>query len=94
MGGSGLPSARVETREQVRVQIADSLGNKLGLARGTETIIDGDAAGLGWFVDPAPSEDEELVPTGDRLIATNQATTPCEKRNRLECSSRCLFFIN
>ncbi|HUT89712.1 MAG TPA: hypothetical protein VMY37_09460 [Thermoguttaceae bacterium] len=36
------------------------------------TIIEVGAAGLGWFVDPTPSEDEGFVPTGDRLSAIDR----------------------
>ncbi len=42
------------------VQIADLPANTLGLASGNVVLIDQDAAGYGWFIDPTPADDLEF----------------------------------
>jgi hypothetical protein len=60
---AGLCANAVETLRQVRVTVADLAGAQLGAARGDEVVIDRDAAGYGWFVDPTPMTDEEYRTT-------------------------------
>ena len=44
-----------------RVQVADLPGGLLGEAVGKTILIDRDAAGYGWFVDPTPADDLEFA---------------------------------
>ena len=43
--------------------VADLSGGLLGEAIGTTILIDSNAAGYGWFVDPTPASDEEFIPS-------------------------------
>src|SRR5208283_399299 len=42
------------------VQLANLGGTGLGETFGNSVLIDSDAAGFGWFVDPTPSNDSEF----------------------------------
>ncbi len=55
----------------VRVQIADLPDGLLGEVVGKTVLIDRDAAGYGWFVDPTPADDAEFAVRlgGDALAA-------------------------
>jgi hypothetical protein len=67
---AGLGPTQLGSLAQAELRLADLAGNMLGLAsRGTITI-DSTAAGVSWFIDPTPDENEEfeLSPTGE-LIA-------------------------
>jgi hypothetical protein len=46
-------------------QVADLPDGVLGQVTGTTILIDRDASGLGWFVDPTPADDAEFTWTGD-----------------------------
>ena len=45
----------------IKVQVADLSGGLLGEAVGKTILIDRDAAGYGWFVDPTPADDLEFA---------------------------------
>ncbi len=45
----------------VSIQVADLPGNLLGATTDGTILIDRDAAGYGWFVDPTPGDDEEFI---------------------------------
>ncbi|MCD4726563.1 MAG: hypothetical protein K8R46_02805, partial [Pirellulales bacterium] len=45
----------------VSVEVTDLSGKLLGAATDGKILIDDDAAGYGWFVDPTPGEDEEFA---------------------------------
>jgi hypothetical protein len=47
----------------VSVQIADLSGGLLGETIGKTILINSNAAGYGWFVDPTPALDEEFTPS-------------------------------
>ncbi len=54
----------------VSVQIADLPGNLLGEEIGKTILIDRDAAGYGWFIDPTPQDDAEFTQlAADVLVA-------------------------
>ena len=55
----------------VKVQVADLSGGLLGEAVGKTILIDSNAAGYGWFVDPTPALDEEFTtsPSNQQLRA-------------------------
>jgi uncharacterized delta-60 repeat protein len=50
----------------LRVSTANLAGNYLGLASGTSITLDRDAAGWGWYVDPAPRDDFEFKLAGNQ----------------------------
>ena len=54
----------VQRLRDVRVQVLDLPGTRLGLASGTVIYIDANAAGHGWFLDPTPGQDGEFAPGG------------------------------
>jgi hypothetical protein len=45
----------------VKIELADLSGKTLGEALGNTILIDRDAAGYGWFVDPTPDDDTEFL---------------------------------
>ena len=55
----------------VKVQVADLPGGLLGETIGKTILIDSNAAGYGWFVDPTPAMDEEFTtsPSNQQLRA-------------------------
>lgn len=69
---SGLVSAEsVLALGEIQVQIADLQGLTLSLANEAEhsIIVDGNAAGYGWFVDPTLSTDAEFA----RLVSADES---------------------
>jgi hypothetical protein len=60
---AGLPAASLDTLRTVEVSVADLSDAKLGWTENNQVLIDGGAAGYGWFVDPTPRQDEEFQPT-------------------------------
>jgi hypothetical protein len=57
----------------VSVKIADLPGNLLGEEIGKTILIDRDAAGYGWFIDPTPRDDAEFTRlAADVLVAKPQ----------------------
>jgi hypothetical protein len=50
----------------VNVQVADLPSGLLAEAVGKTIVVDRDAAGYGWFIDPTPASDEEFVATATR----------------------------
>lgn len=60
--------AVVEFLSQVDVQIADLEGNLLGEVIGNTVILDGNAAGFGWFVDPTPGDDLEFQTASPEIL--------------------------
>jgi hypothetical protein len=62
----GVPAALVDQLARSSYGIGRLPGDLLGLADQSSgrVLLDEDAAGLGWFVDPTPSSDEEFGPAG------------------------------
>src|SRR5262249_8689411 len=50
----------------LQVQITDLPGAFLGLASVGTILVDLNAAGHGWFIDPPPGDDSEFVTPGDQ----------------------------
>ncbi|HEU4644080.1 MAG TPA: matrixin family metalloprotease, partial [Burkholderiales bacterium] len=60
--------------EGVVFVIGDLKGQALAQTVGNVVVIDADAAGLGWFIDPTPSDDKEFAnKSGDQLTATSSS---------------------
>ena len=59
----------------VSVQLADLSGGLLGETSGKTILIDRDAAGYGWFVDPTPNDDAEFGDVlGSHTLAARNGT--------------------
>ena len=72
----GLPQNSLNLN-QISIEIADLPGTLLGQADGNTIILDKNAAGFGWFIDPNPAEDQEFAgadATGGKFaLASGQA---------------------
>jgi hypothetical protein len=62
------------------VSVADLPGNVLGLANGTSVVLDGDAAGIGWFVDDTPEENSEFDAVAGRSSLVANPDSPAAER--------------
>jgi hypothetical protein len=60
-----LSDEEVALLNSVNFEIVDLDGSTLGYTGGTTVQIDLDAAGIGWFVDITPSDDDEFIAQGD-----------------------------
>ncbi|MCA9072157.1 MAG: hypothetical protein KDA84_24685, partial [Planctomycetaceae bacterium] len=69
----GVSQEIIEELSLLNFQVTDLGGNTLGLAQGNTIVIDDDAAGVGYFVDPTPYENEEY--DGNGLAILNDATS-------------------
>lgn len=58
---AGVSEAAVDLLSRVNFTLADLPGDLLGLATANGIVIDQNAAGNGWFIDPTPLLDEEFV---------------------------------
>jgi hypothetical protein len=58
----GLSAATLDKLRSARFSITDLPGSQLGWTENDQVILDRDAAGYGWFVDPTPAQDEEFQP--------------------------------
>ena len=56
------------------IEVADLPGNLLGATMDGKILIDRDAAGFGWFVDPTPGDDEEFTLDGLGSLVARQNT--------------------
>jgi hypothetical protein len=69
---AGLSGTSLVWLRNIDVSVADLPGDLLGLVRGGSVLIDRNAAGRGWFVDPTPDTDAEFsFPVGGRTSASN-----------------------
>ena len=59
---AGLSADAANNLAHLTIQIADLNGDLLGEARPGTIVLDINAAGVGWFVDPTPNSDEEFSP--------------------------------
>ncbi len=67
--------SRVSTAlSSVSIQVANLPGNLLGATTDEKILIDRDAAGHGWFVDPTPGDDEEFILDDLGSLAARQNT--------------------
>jgi fibronectin type 3 domain-containing protein len=58
--GSGVPASTTNTWKSGRISFVDLPDDLLGVALSDRILLDRDAAGWGWFVDPTPTSDEEF----------------------------------
>jgi hypothetical protein len=72
--GVGLTSQQLDLLEAIRVDVVDLPGLNLGEISDGRILVDTDAAGYGWFVDPTPALSEEYLGMPDgSLLATAQS---------------------
>jgi hypothetical protein len=64
----------------VTIQVADLPGGLLGEEIGKTILIDRDAEGYGWFIDPTPGDDSEFAPTADPDVLKAPDTSPAAQR--------------
>ena len=64
----------------VNIQIVDLPGNELGEAIGNTILLDADAAGFGWYIDPAPADDVEFQ-TGAPEVQERGICSPSSPTN-------------
>ncbi|HEY7308917.1 MAG TPA: Calx-beta domain-containing protein [Gemmataceae bacterium] len=63
---AGLTPQQAALLRGVDVQIANLGGATLGMVSGNTILIDDNAAGWRWFVDPTPRDDSEFTTPGDQ----------------------------
>jgi hypothetical protein len=59
-----VTAAQLAMTELVTVAVAELPGTLLGVVGADRILIDANAAGHGWFVDPTPFQAEEFAPNG------------------------------
>jgi hypothetical protein len=62
-GAAGIDPGRLSELSHVDVRIGQLSGPDLGLASPGIILIDRDADGSGWFIDPTPGDDSEFAPS-------------------------------
>lgn len=67
--GAGVPQAAIDQLETLEIQVGDLGNTVLGLAHSNGIVIDDNAAGLGYFIDSTPYEDEEYNADGFAIDA-------------------------
>jgi methionine-rich copper-binding protein CopC len=60
---TGLTSQQIGSLRAIKFEIVDLQGAYLGEAKGNRILVDKDAEGKGWFVDPTPQDDSEFGKT-------------------------------
>lgn len=62
---AGLSGTQLELLERVQFSLSDLPGDQLGLALEGTILLDRNAAGVGWFLDATPEQDEEFARTSE-----------------------------
>jgi hypothetical protein len=72
---AGLPQAALAKLSQAQFVVATLPGLDLGVTEGNTIMLSQNAAGYGWFIDPAPADDNEFKPSADgkELLAMDPA---------------------
>jgi Ca2+-binding RTX toxin-like protein len=73
---TGLDAALLTLLDSVRVELGDLDGLKLGEEFGDVVVIDIDAAGYGWFIDPTPADNKEFKANPINGELTAMASSP------------------
>jgi hypothetical protein len=71
---AGLDQRLLDRLSEVEVRIADLPAGYLGMAYDRAIVLDRDAAGLGWFVDSTPMDDEEFGELAAEGLLAREAT--------------------
>ena len=70
---SGLTPKQISAMREIRFELGELKGAHLGHANGNRIVVDRNAQGKGWFVDPTPMDDHEFR---DRTSGTRSYTNP------------------
>jgi hypothetical protein len=65
---AGVSQTNIEGLKNLSIQIEDLSGDQLGQAIEGAIVIDSNAAGHGWYIDPTPFADEEFSEEGRSAI--------------------------
>lgn len=60
----GVPQDLIDELDALQIQVTDLGGDYLAIARPGSIVIDDDAVGFGWYIDPTPLEDGEFNAEG------------------------------
>jgi hypothetical protein len=71
---AGLGEEQLAKLSEVEVRLADLPGDNLGKAYRNAIVLDRDAAGHGWFVDPTPDLDEEYEELANGALRARTAS--------------------
>jgi hypothetical protein len=63
---AGMDPSALAALSNFDIRIADLPGTTLGVTTTGAIVIDVDAAGHGWFIDPTPGDDSEFLLAGDQ----------------------------
>jgi hypothetical protein len=66
---AGASEAQVAAMRAVSVSVSDLAGLTLGESNAGTIVLDSNAAGWSWFVDPTPGDDSEYAGSGTKLAA-------------------------
>jgi hypothetical protein len=80
---SGVSPLEESRLRGVRFAIDDLPGSRLGFASGDLVVIDRDAGGFGWFIDPTPDDDGEFVRATDGILAAAEGTSADDRMDLL-----------
>ena len=68
LADAGVPQNFIDQLSTVQFQVADLKGGVLGWSQPNGVVLlDQNAAGYGWFIDPTPGLDEEFGPDGSAI---------------------------
>ncbi len=70
---AGVSSADIAALSGLNLQVADLPGDQLGQALPGAIVLDVNAAGVGWFIDPTPSLDQEFAGQDLNAVDPNAA---------------------
>ncbi len=71
---AGVPEADIDYLRTVHISVGDLSGDLVGYSTTRGIVLDVNAAGNGWFIDPTLGQDEEFAPSGAGLLtAVNPA---------------------
>ncbi|HVQ38436.1 MAG TPA: LamG-like jellyroll fold domain-containing protein, partial [Pyrinomonadaceae bacterium] len=70
---TGLTAKQIGAMRELRFEVGDLAGAYLGKASGIRIVVDRDAQGKGWFIDPTPADHVEF---GTTSSTTRRYTNP------------------
>ncbi len=77
--GDGLSRTVVDPVRRTDIRVADLAGDRLALAGHGLIVLDRDAAGNGWYVDPTPGSDREFTPSrNERIVQARLSNTAAQ----------------
>ena len=80
---AGFSQADISYLRTVRISVADLSGDLLGYATNRGIVLDVNAAGNGWFIDPTLGQDEEFAPAPGTGLLTAVAPAAMNRMDLL-----------